>query len=144
MKSITEIKVRAYHTDLFGHVNHARYIEFLEEGRWSYFENNGQLMDQFDEKGIGHAMVNLNINYRKGAVLGDTLQVETGVRRASKRSVTMFQNICLSNSNEIIAEAEVTLVYFDSKKKEVIPTTNVNLRSWQDLQDVIIEKEQEE
>jgi len=25
-----EIKVRGFHTDMFGHVNNARYLEFLE------------------------------------------------------------------------------------------------------------------
>ncbi|XLM23374.1 thioesterase, partial [Chromobacterium piscinae] len=31
----TRIKVRGYHLDLFGHVNNARYLEFLEEARWN-------------------------------------------------------------------------------------------------------------
>jgi thioesterase-3 len=35
---ITHAKVRGYHLDLYGHVNNARYLEFLEEGRWSYYE----------------------------------------------------------------------------------------------------------
>ena len=30
----TEIKIRGYHTDLYQHVNNARYLEFLEEGRY--------------------------------------------------------------------------------------------------------------
>ena len=34
----TPIKVRGYHLDLYGHVNNARYLEFLEEARWAYFE----------------------------------------------------------------------------------------------------------
>jgi len=33
--SITEIKVRGYHMDFYGHINNARYLELLEEGRWS-------------------------------------------------------------------------------------------------------------
>jgi len=35
MKSTVQIKVRNYHLDRFGHVNNARYLEFLEEGRWT-------------------------------------------------------------------------------------------------------------
>jgi acyl-ACP thioesterase len=30
MRSTTEIRVRGYHVDVFGHVNHARYVEFLD------------------------------------------------------------------------------------------------------------------
>ena len=36
----TEIMVRGYHLDMFGHVNNARYLEFLEEGRWTFFDKN--------------------------------------------------------------------------------------------------------
>jgi len=31
----TQIKVRGYHCDFYGHVNNARFLEFLEEARWS-------------------------------------------------------------------------------------------------------------
>ena len=48
MSSYNEIKIRGYHTDQFGHVNHARYLEFMEEGRWVYFEENG-LIDKFHD-----------------------------------------------------------------------------------------------
>ena len=33
MEFTTQMKVRGFHEDRFGHVNHARYLEFLEEGR---------------------------------------------------------------------------------------------------------------
>ena len=36
----TDIRVRGYHLDLYGHVNNARYLEFLEEARWDLFDNN--------------------------------------------------------------------------------------------------------
>ena len=39
-ESITAIKVRGYHADLYGHVNNARYLELLEEARWNHFENS--------------------------------------------------------------------------------------------------------
>lgn len=38
METETIIKIRGYHIDHFGHVNHARYIEFLEEARWAYMD----------------------------------------------------------------------------------------------------------
>lgn len=38
MLNKTRIKVRGYHLDLFQHVNNARYLEFMEEGRWAFFD----------------------------------------------------------------------------------------------------------
>ncbi|EBQ5939609.1 thioesterase, partial [Salmonella enterica subsp. enterica serovar Enteritidis] len=35
----TTIKVIGYHIDAFGHVNNARYLEFLEAARWDWLES---------------------------------------------------------------------------------------------------------
>ena len=40
MKHLHNIKVRGFHTDLYGHVNNARYLEFLEEARWEFLEQH--------------------------------------------------------------------------------------------------------
>ena len=33
------VRVRNYHLDGYGHVNNARYLEFLEEARWAFLRN---------------------------------------------------------------------------------------------------------
>ena len=57
--SITEIKVRGYHLDLYGHVNNARYLEFLEEARWAFAETNLDF-DEWQRRGIAFSVVNIN------------------------------------------------------------------------------------
>ena len=125
MKSFVEIKVRNYHLDQFKHVNNARYLEFLEEGRWSYSEKNN-LIDVFEKNGIGHVAVNITINFRKSARAGDMLLVETDVKQRSKKSVTMKQKIFLKSSGDLIADATVTNVFLDAKTKAVIPTEELS------------------
>lgn len=34
--SSVALRVRGYHLDGYGHVNNARYLEFMEEGRWAF------------------------------------------------------------------------------------------------------------
>ena len=41
----TKIKVYGYHLDMYGHVNNARYLEFLETARWQLIEANMKLQD---------------------------------------------------------------------------------------------------
>ena len=94
MKTTLKIKIRGYHIDHFNHVNNARYLEFLEEGRWTYSEENG-LIDTFHERGITHVTVNININYRRSAKVGQVLNIETGVACKSHKSFTMEQKIFL-------------------------------------------------
>lgn len=132
MKTTIEIKVRGYHTDQFRHVNNARYLEFLEEGRWDYAEKNNHF-EMFHPKGIGHVTVNININYRKGAVSGQVLKIETDLFKKSRKSVTMKQVVFLKETDTLIADAEVTNVYLNAKSGEVIPVDDELIRIWPEL-----------
>ncbi len=70
----TQIKVRGYHLDVYQHVNNARYLEFLEEARWDGLENSDSFQ-WMTARNIAFVVVNININYRRPAVLSDLLTV---------------------------------------------------------------------
>jgi thioesterase-3 len=132
MKTRTEIKIRGYHTDRFGHVNHARYVEFLEEGRWVYFEEN-RLTGPFHEAGIGHVVANLNINYRRPAAVGDILYVETDILSVGEKSVVMLQEIFKDEGRTLVLDARVTDIFMDAKTDKVIPVDDRLFIIWPDL-----------
>jgi len=111
----TEIKVRGYHLDLYGHVNNARYLEFLEEGRWSAFEKTVDYR-QMAEKGYAFNVVNININYRRPAFLNEALVIETALSKLGRRSGVVNQKITLKGTETVVAEADVTFVIYDLKK----------------------------
>ncbi len=92
MKYLTEIKVRGYHADFYGHVNNARYLEFFEEDRWAYFESNIDLR-QWVAKGLIFLVVNINVNYRRAVPVGETLVVTTRLEKIGNRSVVLKQEI---------------------------------------------------
>src|SRR5690554_7961383 len=71
------MRVRGYHLDGYGHVNNARYLEFLEEGRWGYFDDRPALARRLTRGDVAFVAVNLNIDYREAAVAGDDLEVRT-------------------------------------------------------------------
>ena len=58
----TTIKVIGYHIDAFGHVNNARYLEFLEAARWDWLESYDAYR-WFKQMDIAVVVVNININY---------------------------------------------------------------------------------
>ncbi|MFM2375899.1 MAG: hypothetical protein RLZZ165_996 [Bacteroidota bacterium] len=117
--SITEIKVRGYHADLYGHVNHARYLELLEEARWNYFESSANL-EEFHSRGWVFLIVNININYRKPAVPGDTLQIHTSYKAHSSRSMTIHQKVQLNGTETMVADADITFVVMDTQTGKVL------------------------
>ena len=119
MKTTVKIKIRGYHIDHFQHVNNARYLEFLEEGRWHYSEKNN-LISILHQKGISHVTVNININYKRSAVVGEVLRIETSVIRKNRKSITMLQQVFLNDTDILIADAQVTNVFLHIKSGNVM------------------------
>lgn len=116
MKHSIEIKIRGYHLDLFGHVNNARYLEFLEEARWAAFEKTVDL-EAMARKGWAFTVVNININYRRPALMHDVLRIETQVVQWRRRSAVIRQEVKNRQSGETVADADVTFVIFDTRQK---------------------------
>lgn len=113
MKSTTDIRVRGYHVDVFGHVNHARYVEFLEEARWAFFDQHRPVVDRLHARGVSHAVVRLVVNYRQVACVGDDLRVMTSIKEVGRSSVVVAQAVVRLGDNRPIADAEITNVFLD-------------------------------
>lgn len=121
MHTSLEIKVRGYHLDFYGHVNNARYLEFLEEARWDYLDKTHVSINDFAKKGFHFAVVNINISYKYPARLYDVLVIQTQMEKIGTKSMTMDQKIFLKNSDELVVDAAVTFVVIDSKTQKALP-----------------------
>lgn len=119
----TFIKVRGYHLDFYQHVNNARYLEFIEEARWAMFEE-AQLIENLLERKLGFIIVNINISFRRGAVLNDILEIHTAFDTFGKKSGSLKQTIFLQGTDIVICEAIVTYVIVDLKENKAISLTN--------------------
>ncbi len=115
----TRIPVRGYHLDVYGHVNNARYLEFLEEARWAYF---GERVDLgwWQARGYAFVIVNINIDYRAPATMGDVLSVSVEVADIGERS-SVIKQVVLKQDGTTAAEARVTFVVLNSRSGEVLP-----------------------
>ncbi len=122
MKSEIEIKVRGYHLDIFAHVNNARYVEFLEEGRWAALEDS-DIAKKIIDSGQAFIVVNINIDYLKPAMLNDLLVLRTNLKRIGNKSITLTQEIFRKKANEPeikIVSAEVVFVLVDMKTNKAV------------------------
>jgi len=118
MEPLTEIRVRGYHADFYGHVNNARYLEFFEEDRWARLESHIDLM-KWAARGLGFLVVNINVNYRKAVQVGHTVVVTTGIEQVNQKSAVLKQEIQFKGSGEVAADALITFVIIDSSGKAV-------------------------
>ena len=113
------VRVRNYHLDGYGHVNNARYLEFLEEARWAFFEEHG-LLSEID--GLMLVVVRIDIRYRRAAVDGDILRFEGRLKELTSRHIILTQNIVLpSGKNAVEAESTLMVVSAESGRSISIP-----------------------
>jgi thioesterase-3 len=113
---MAKITIRGYHLDAYQHVNNARYLEFLEEARWQYFDNISNTA--YKEMKISFFIVNININYRAPATLGDVINVSTEIEKIGNTSMTFAQKIYLEGTEKIICDALITFVILDQKTEK--------------------------
>ena len=113
------VRVRNYHLDGYGHVNNARYLEFLEEARWAFFEEHG-LLSEID--GLMLVVVRTDIRCRRAAVDGDILRFEGRLKELTSRHIILTQNIVLpSGKNAVEAESTLMVVSAESGRSISIP-----------------------
>ncbi len=103
----TQIKVRGYHLDVYQHVNNARYLEFLEEARWHGLENSDSF-HWMTAHNIAFVVVNININYRRPAVLSDLLTITSQLQQLNGKSGILSQVITLEPEGQVVADALIT------------------------------------
>lgn len=116
----TFIKVRGYHLDVYQHVNNARYLEFLEEARWEWLENEAGFR-WMTENNIAFIVVNININYRSPAVLGDKLRIDSQMVQLNGKSGVLSQKVTQDPAGTPVADALLTFVCVDLKTQRALP-----------------------
>ncbi|MGL5698053.1 MAG: YbgC/FadM family acyl-CoA thioesterase [Kluyvera sp.] len=120
----TQIKVRGYHLDVYQHVNNARYLEFLEEARWEGLESSAGFQ-WMSANHIAFVVVNININYRRPAVLGDLLTVTSKVEQLNGKSGVLSQVVTLEPEGLVVADAQITFVCIDLRTQKALPLEGV-------------------
>jgi thioesterase-3 len=116
----TLIKVRGYHLDIYQHVNNARYLEFLEEARWSYLEDSGDVAF-FEQLNLAWVIVNININYRQAATNGQILAISSQFSKIGSKSAVIHQQIHIQDTDIVVADADITFVCLDRKTGKALP-----------------------
>lgn len=102
----TEITVRHYECDAYGHVNNANYLNYLEHARGEFLKAVGFDYKSYTEAGYGLYVIKVSITYKTPAVPDDVLEVFTKTIKRRRASGTFFQEIKIGDT--IICEAEVT------------------------------------
>ena len=118
----TDIKIRGYHLDVYGHVNNARWVELLEEARWRWLDQDMDLK-AWDDVGQGIAVIHLNVTYRRPAHMHDLLEFQCWITRLGGRNAVCHQEVWRKGTDEKLVEADVSFVLIDTAVGRPRPMT---------------------
>lgn len=102
------LKVRHYEVDLYGHVNHANYVHYLETARVEALEAVGLALPDIRRQGYLIVAVDLAVKYHAPAYSGDTLEILTRIREIRGARSIWVQEIREATSRRLTVTAEVT------------------------------------
>jgi thioesterase-3 len=117
VQSILEIIVRSTEIDLNGHVNNAKYLEYLEWGREEWYEKAGLYYSVLSDLGVFTVVVNINVNYKKECRQGDRVMIFCRPISIKRSSYVLEQRIW-NERNELCIEATVTCVTLNTTTRK--------------------------
>lgn len=107
-----EIVVRSTEIDVNGHVNNAKYLEYLEWGREDWFEQQGLDYDTLKAAGAVTVVVHVSASYRHESIQNDRLRIRTSRGDVGNTSFRMIQQI-VNQCDEVVIDAEFIIVTVD-------------------------------
>jgi YbgC/YbaW family acyl-CoA thioester hydrolase len=120
METALEIVVRPTEIDVNGHVNNAKYVEYLEWGREEWYERQGLAYDRLFALGAVTVTANLNLNFRQECRQGEVLVITTRPERLGRTSFVLRQEI-RKRDGDLAADGIITLVTIDPATRKSRP-----------------------
>ncbi|MDW5417828.1 thioesterase family protein [Iodobacter sp. CM08] len=118
IKTETKILVQGFHCDAYGHVNNARYQEFLEQARTDFWNAHGKAW--FNERNIGAVVAEFSrIQYKRPCGPDDELSVVTQWDGVPSTEAWVVQDIM--KGPKVALSARLKLVFFDTQTKRSLP-----------------------
>ena len=113
LSSETRLRVRYSETDQMGIVYHANYLVWFEVGRSELFRELDLPYTQFEEQGLGLAVIEVSCLYRKPSHYDDELVIVTGLDHMSSRSARFHYHIYREET--LLAEGKTVHVFLNTE-----------------------------
>ncbi|MFD1436346.1 acyl-CoA thioesterase [Kroppenstedtia eburnea] len=114
-----ELTVRSTDVDMIGHVNHAKYLEYLEWARFVWLDEIGLTMEEFHRRQLLPVVVHVSIDYIKELKFNERIRIVSDLLRIGGKSCVIGQTV-YNSAGELACKAEVTCVMIDARKRKAI------------------------
>jgi acyl-CoA thioester hydrolase len=112
---VHRLEVRFRDCDAMGHVNNAVYLTYLEETRFHHWRAT-----DLGPRVPGIILARVEIDYRRPAKFGETIEIRLGVAAVGRTSFTYEYEIVGADA-QLIASAKTVLVSFDYEAGRPVP-----------------------
>lgn len=120
------VTVQSSHVDMFGHVNHTRYLEYMEWCRFAWSDHHGFPIPRMvaDDR-VGPAVLRVQVQFRRECRYGETLRVRAEALSARRMIGRLRQTIHAvlpdGADGDLVCDAELTFVMLNLDTRKAAP-----------------------
>lgn len=118
MTHVHPVQIYYEDTDLSGVVYHSNYLKYFERAR-EHIIGPRELAELYNTQGVGFVVYKASMTFKRGARLGETLEIRTTVRRESPYRAIFHQQAWLVPDEVLLVDGEVQLVCVDRDQRPV-------------------------
>lgn len=111
--SRVSFRATALDCDVIGHINNARYLEFMDCGRTDFMLRSGLAKHAHDQK-LLMVVGSINIRYRKEVKRGARFDLETSFARIDGKAIVFSHKIFVGD--QLMTEAEASCLCVKDRK----------------------------
>jgi acyl-CoA thioester hydrolase len=116
------ILIAESHLDSFGHLNHARYLELLEQARWDLITERGFGYDVIQSSKTGPVILEVTIRFQRELAPREAIVIRSELVSYEGKIGKMRQQM-IKSDGAVACEALVTFGLFDMERRKLIAPT---------------------
>ena len=108
-------KIYGYECDVYGHLNNAIYLQIFEAARCEALKEVNMPLSRLKDDGIMMFVVRAEVDYKKGIILDEEIEVKSRINKHDRLSVFWLQEI-FNSKGELCSSAMIKIVYVKDYK----------------------------
>ena len=120
IKFFHPIEVRYGDLDPQGHLNNAKFLTFFEQARVQYFIHLGMFTGDQSFKDLSEILAEVRVTFLAPVQFDMPIKVGARVSKLGNKSMMMEQNIINTETEDVLATAEIIMVAYDYHAEKTI------------------------
>jgi acyl-CoA thioester hydrolase len=114
------LKVRSYELDGFGHVNHAVFLNYYEQARVEYLEQQGLSFASLMAEGYFFVIARAEVDYFLPITTHDRIEIGGVIEEVGESSVTLRQEIRKIPDGDLVSRGKFVAVFLDRETRQPV------------------------